>query len=75
MYLSDSGIINLNVSWLINLAESTKLDEKAKKKIGGNQYMIMPMLDGFYGQNKPFIEARLARDRITKFLNEMILSR
>lgn len=75
MYLSDSGIINLNVSWLINLAESTKLDEKAKKKIGGNQYMIMPMLDGFYGQNKPFIEARVARDRITKFLNEMILSR
>lgn len=75
MYLSDSGIINLNVSWLINMAESTKLDEKAKKRIGGNQYMIMPMLDGFYGQNKPFLEARVARDRITKFLNEMILSR
>lgn len=75
MYLSDSGIINLNVSWLINLAESTKLDEKAKKKIGANQYMIMPMIDNFYGQNKPFIEARVARDRITKFLNEMILSR
>lgn len=69
------GINIKNVAWLVNLASSSKLDEKSKMRISPASVMVMPFLDDFYGQKKDFSSTRLSRDKLNVFLEQSILKK
>ena len=64
-----------NMAWLVNLAESTKLDDKTKEYLTPARYMAMPMVDDFYGRKMQFTENRVTRDKFRLFLDSNILKR
>lgn len=71
--IQEIGININNVAWLVNLASSTKLDDKSRQRISPAEFMVMPFIDDFYGQKKDFSSSRLSRDKLNVFLEKSIL--
>ena len=68
--------INLDFgAWLVNLAESTKIDENSKKRIYPAAFSQMIFIDDFYGKKKDFSKDHVSRDRFKNFINQCILRR
>ena len=70
--------LNINmakVNWLINMANSTKLDDKTKYHISPANYLIMPFADDFYGQKKDFNKDRMTKDKFNIFIDKMIINK
>lgn len=63
------------VTWLINLAENTKTDDRVRNSISPAQYVQIPFVDDFYGQRKTFTSDRVSRERFKMFTEKCILGR
>ena len=63
------------MAWLVNLAESTKLDEQSRSRIMPAQMMQLPFISDFYGQKKDFSKDRMSKDKFKVFLEKCILRR
>ena len=75
MNLQRLNINLIKAAWLINLADSTRLDESTKKRISPAEIGIMPFMDGFYGNHMDFTMERLPRDKFRQFLEKAVLRR
>lgn len=69
------GLSKTNMAWLINLADSTKIDKQNEQRISPASYMQIPFIDDFYGKHKDFSKDRISRDRFNSFLEKSILRR
>lgn len=64
-----------NIAWLINLSESTKLDELSKNSISPAKNVIIPFMPDFYGQKRDFTKEKPSRDKFNVFLNDCVIHR
>lgn len=65
----------MNMGWLINLAENTKIDDNTKARVSPAVLQVMPFIDDFYGKRQEFNRNKLSRDKFSLFLDNAVLRR
>lgn len=75
MAIEKARINMLNMGWLINLAENTKIDDNTRARISPAVFQVMPFIDDFYGKRQEFNRNKLSRDKFNWFLDNAVLRR
>lgn len=68
--------LNINkVAWLLNMAETTKIDDTSRSRISPATYAVLPFVDDFYGKKMDFSKNRVTRDKFKQFIDTCVLHR
>lgn len=74
MKLNENEININNVAWLINMCESTNIDEKLKGYIQPANYSIMIKDKELFGNRETFLKDRMSRDKFELFINSVLFA-
>lgn len=72
MKLDEVGIDKNNVAWLMNMCESSSIDDLIKPFLGVAKYGTMPLNMSIFGKKIDFNKVRLTRDKLRLFIEESI---
>lgn len=68
--LNENKINIQKIGWLINMCNSTRLDDKSKKVIAPARYGMMQFSPEFYGKKLNFTQDPLLRDKFSLFVDQ-----
>lgn len=61
-----------NAIWLLNMCQSTSIEETAKKSISPAEYVIMPFHYDLYGSKKDFTKTKITNGKFEALLNKLV---
>jgi hypothetical protein len=68
--------LDLNkIAWLVNLCESTTIDDKVKQMISPSKYGMMLMDQNLHNKREKFLRNKLTKDKMELFINSVLFAR
>lgn len=72
--LQENNIIIANIAWLLNMCNSTSIEDKIKQLITPAQFGLMITDTSMYGSREKFTRNKVNKDKLELFLNSALFS-